>query len=136
MERIYPVSTAAAGLNAHEGSHGTPPGLHCIENKIGAGMPKGMVFESRDPTGQIWRPEESATAEDMILSRILTLVGQEIGVNSGPGLDSRERYIYIHGTNRENQIGKPLSQGCIRLTNHDVIDLFDRVEQGDLVVIV
>ena len=61
---------------------------------------------------------------------------EENGINRGPGLDSRARYIYIHGSNHENRIGEPLSKGCIRLTNRDVIDLFDRVDQGDYVVIV
>jgi UDP-N-acetylmuramate--alanine ligase len=136
VAKVYRVSTAAAGLNAKENSYGTPPGIHSIEKKIGAGMPTGTVFESREPTGQVWRPEEPAKKEDKILSRVLTLTGLENGVNHGPGLDSSTRYIYIHGTNHEDQIGEPLSQGCIRLTNRDVIDLFDRVEQGDLVVIV
>jgi UDP-N-acetylmuramate--alanine ligase len=118
------------------------------------------VFESRRPTGQVWqssaaRPDEpsfptgaapevgagdapapSSGDADLILSRILTLAGQEEGVNRGHGCDSQARYIYIHGTNHEDRIGQPVSHGCVRLTNTDVIDLFAKVEEGDPVVIV
>ena len=49
--------------------------------------------------------------------------------------NTRNRYIYIHGTNQEHLIGKPASQGCVRLTNADVVDLFGRVEEGTEVCI-
>ncbi len=137
VERDYPVSTAAAGIDGTEGSHGTPPGLHVIERKIGAGLPAGTVFVSRVPTGDTWPADRNGQASegDLVLSRILTLAGQEEGVNRGPGCDSLARYIYIHGTNHEDRIGEPVSHGCIRLRNADVIDLFARVEEGDPVVI-
>jgi hypothetical protein len=41
----------------------------------------------------------------------------------------------IHGTNDPSTIGKFVSSGCIRLTNQDVIDLFNRVEVGTKVVV-
>ena len=53
------------------------------------------------------------------------LEGLEPGVNSGPGVDSHARYIYIHGTNQEHLLGKPVSHGCIRMSNDDVVELFD-----------
>ena len=40
----------------------------------------------------------------------------------------------IHGTNRPDSIGKAASYGCIRMSNHDILDLFDRVEVGTPVV--
>jgi len=138
VTRCYTVSTAAAGINAQEGSGGTPPGVHRINEKIGAGMPWGTVFVGREPTGEIWSPtdENGATDKrDLILTRILTLAGLESGVNQGPGVDSLTRNIYLHGTNHEDLIGQPVSHGCIRLTNNDIIDLFDRIEPGDSVVI-
>ena len=46
---------------------------------------------------------------------MLTLEGLEDGVNHGPGRDSLERYIYLHGTNHEAEIGRPTSHGCVRL---------------------
>ena len=58
------------------------------------------------------------------------LGGMEPGKNRGGDVDSHERYIYIHGTNEEHKIGTPVSHGCIRMKNADVIDLFDQVEAG------
>jgi lipoprotein-anchoring transpeptidase ErfK/SrfK len=42
----------------------------------------------------------------------------------------------IHGTNRPGSIGGFVSYGCIRMHNHDVIDLFGRVSVGTPVVVV
>ena len=74
--------------------------------------------------------------EDLILTRILWLEGLEPGVNRGPGIDSRERYIYIHGTNEEGLIGTPASHGCVRMRNQDVVTLFDLLPVGAEVEIV
>ena len=54
----------------------------------------------------------------------------------GPGFDSLERFIYIHGTNHPELLGRPASHGCVRMANEDVIRLFERVAEGDPVVIV
>ena len=59
----------------------------------------------------------------------------EQGINQGPGYDTFSRYIYIHGTSDENRLGQPVSQGCIRMKNAGVIELFDEVLVNDLVVI-
>ncbi len=128
-----PVSTAAAGVGGAEGSHKTPPGVHTIAARIGEGQPLGAIFESREPTGTLWRGEP--TDEDLILTRVLTLDGREDGVNRGPGRDSLARYIYIHGTSHEHELGRPASHGCIRLANHEIVSLFDRVREGDPVVV-
>ena len=130
----YPVSTAAAGIGGESGSLRTPPGWHRIRARIGAGAPPGTVFESREPTGEVWRGEPRA--EDLILTRIVTLEGLEEGVNRGPGCDSLERFIYIHGTNHEGAVGRPASHGCVRMAGADMVALFDRVREGDPVVIV
>jgi len=132
----WPISTAASGLDNRLDSGGTPPGLHRIDQKIGAGCPLGTVFEGRKPNGSIWRPDQVQTTADLILTRILTLDGCVPGLNRGADIDSRRRYIYLHGTNAEDRIGQPVSHGCIRLRNTDIIDLYDRVEEGDPVVIV
>ena len=111
-----------------------------MARKIGAGAQAGAVFESRKPTGKIWLPDWNDNPEmrqrDLILSRILILDGLEPGVNQGKGIDSRQRYIYVHGTNREDLIGQPVSGGCVRMENQNIINLFDQVEEGDLLVIV
>ncbi|MBK8165172.1 MAG: L,D-transpeptidase [bacterium] len=140
----WPVSTAAAGIDAREGSGGTPPGVHRIGQRIGADAPPGTVFVSREPTGHVWGPgqpeapgQADATADqDLILTRVLTLDGLEEGINRGPGVDSASRYIYLHGTNAEDRLGTPCSHGCVRLANADVAMLFDLVREGDPVVII
>ena len=60
----------------------------------------------------------------------------------GPGnpLGARALYIggteyRIHGTNNPATIGKDVSSGCIRLTNDNIIDLFNRVKVGAKVVV-
>jgi lipoprotein-anchoring transpeptidase ErfK/SrfK len=49
--------------------------------------------------------------------------------------DTWSRYIYIHGTSDEKRIGEPVSAGCVRMKNADVIELFDEVLVNDLVII-
>jgi UDP-N-acetylmuramate--alanine ligase len=130
----HPVSTALAGIGGEDGSFRTPPGWHRIHARIGSGEPSGAVFVSRAPTGEVWRGEPRA--EDLILTRVLTLEGIEDRVNRGPGCDSLERYIYIHGTNHEPELGRPASHGCVRMANAAILELFDQVGEGDPVVII
>ena len=129
-----PVSTSSRGIGGEAGSEKTPPGWHRVCARVGAGAAPGTVFKSREPTGEVWRG--AARADDLILTRIVTLDGLEDGINRGPGSDSFERYIYFHGTNQESLLGKPASIGCIRLSNADIVSLHDRVREGDLVAIV
>ena len=42
----------------------------------------------------------------------------------------------IHGTNRPDSIGRFASYGCIRMHNHDIVDLYERVPVGTPVVVV
>ena len=129
----WPVSTARNGIGGTEGSYRTPPGWHRIHRRIGEDAAPGAVFVSREPTGETWRGE--VRDEDLILTRIITLEGLENGVNRGPGCDSLERYIYLHGTNQEALVGRPVSHGCVRLSNRDVTELFARLSEGDFVLI-
>ena len=133
----YPVSTSKFGLGNQNGSFKTPLGKHYIKHKIGGGFPLNEVFVGRQPQGVL---EELITAkqtlpDDLITSRILWLEGQEPGVNQGEGIDSYQRYIYIHGTHEEEKIGEPASHGCVRMRNKDVVELFDRVDEGCSVLI-
>jgi len=129
----YPVSTAANGVGGASGSYRTPPGWHRVHRRIGSGSPIGSVFVSREPTGEVWHQE--TRDDDLILTRILTLEGLEEGVNRGPGCDSLERYIYLHGTNHEEALGRAVSHGCVRLANADVVSLFELVREGDPLLI-
>ena len=130
----YPCSTAAKGTGYVMDSFKTPLGWHSIKKKIGKGAAWGQVFRSKSRTGEIWKPGV-ITDEDLVLTRILVLAGEENGVNKGGNVDSYERCIYVHGTNAEETIGTPTSHGCIRLTNYDVIEVFDLVPEGTMLLI-
>ncbi len=94
-----------------------------------------MVFDSRVATGRHFSeipPDERGT-RNLITSRILWLRGLEPGVNLGGDVDTHSRYVYIHGTDREERIGEPLSAGCVLMRNLDIIELYDEVRAGDLV---
>jgi lipoprotein-anchoring transpeptidase ErfK/SrfK len=48
---------------------------------------------------------------------------------------SKDTLFRIHGTNQPEYIGQAISSGCIRMTNEDVIDLYNRVKMGSIVVV-
>jgi UDP-N-acetylmuramate--alanine ligase len=133
LAAVHTISTAANGLGCREGSYQTPTGWHRIARRIGVGAEPGTVFRAREATGEVWRG--GASEEDLILTRVLTLEGLEPGHNQGPGVDSLERYIYLHGTNQEADLGRPVSHGCVRLSNAGIAALFDAVQEGDPVLI-
>ena len=119
----YPVSTSKFGLGDLPGTSWTPLGYLEIAKKIGAGAPSGAVFKDRRRTGEIVLPD--ALGRDPIVTRILWLRGRD-PQNSL----AYSRYIYIHGTPEERNIGLPASYGCIRMRSRDVIELFDIVGRG------
>ena len=125
--RIYPVSTSRFGIGTEEGSLKTPTGRFRITGKIGSDMPDGTIFVGRVPLelGQTPPP-----TEDLVMSRILWLEGLE-----EHNANTRDRFIYIHGTRHEDKIGSPASHGCVRMRNADVIELFELVDEGTPVMI-
>lgn len=132
------ISTAAKGLGSKKGSDQTPLGVHRIANKIGAGAPLGTIFKARANSGRIARiltAPGARSGEDNVTTRIMWLDGLEPGLNKGGDVDSKSRYIYIHGTDEEGRLGAPASHGCIRMRNQDVITLFDHVDENTLVYI-
>lgn len=48
---------------------------------------------------------------------------------------NKDTLYRIHGTNQPEFIGAAISSGCIRMTNEDVIDLYNRVKMGSVVVV-
>ncbi|MDD2701179.1 MAG: L,D-transpeptidase [Sideroxydans sp.] len=134
----YLVSTGANGAGEESGSFCTPRGLHVIRARIGAGQPVDTVFVRRRPTGEIYTPAlgKAHPGRDWILTRILWLSGLEHGYNRGGSCDTMRRYIYIHGTPDEVEMGKPGSHGCIRMRNAELLELFERVATGTQVEIV
>ncbi|MTI62303.1 L,D-transpeptidase [Methylophaga sp.] len=127
-----PVSTALNGAGEANGSGCTPRGWHQIRARIGQGQPLNSVFVGRRPTGEIYNPKlaKDFPERDWILTRILWLSGLEIGKNRLGNVDTMRRYIYIHGCPDSAPMGQPLSHGCIRMHNQDLLTLFDRVKPG------
>lgn len=135
--RSYDISTSKYGTGNQLGSLKTPLGRHRIARKIGDGAPIHTIFRNRvnlRRTAAVDRTLKGAP-EDLVTTRILWLEGLEKGRNKGGRIDSFRRLIYIHGTPSEGLIGRPASNGCVRMRNRDVIDLFDRVAVGTPVII-
>ena len=120
--KSYPISTSSRGIGTEPGSFKTPTGRFSISEKIGEGSPLWAVFKNRIFTGTIGSIENS---EDLVLTRILWLHGLE-----SQNANTHDRYIYIHGTNHESALGTPASHGCIRMSNADVMELFNAVHEG------
>ena len=134
----YPCSTALNGAGEQEGSGCTPRGQHQIRAIIGRGEPDHAVFVGRRATGELWTPELHAEYpnRDWILGRILWLFGNEPGLNQGGTVDTKRRYIYLHGTPPVEPMGVPLSHGCIRMRLADICELADQIMPGVFVTIV
>lgn len=125
--RCYPVSTSQFGIGSEAGSLKTPTGRFRIAEMIGEGAEPGMIFVSREPTGEIGQETDTV---DRVQTRILWLEGCD-----PDNANTHDRYIYIHGTHAESKLGTPASHGCVRMSNADVIDLFSQVQSGTPVVI-
>ena len=133
----YIISSAELGVGNIKGSNKTPLGLHKIKQKFGDETPENGRMIGRVFYGNIATiiHDTSRSKTDDITSRILWLDGQEKGYNKGGNVDSYARYIYIHGTSEEGRLGTPSSHGCIRMKNKDIIELYDKIKLGTLVLI-
>jgi lipoprotein-anchoring transpeptidase ErfK/SrfK len=125
--RTYPVSTSRFGIGTELGSLKTPIGRFRVAEKIGGDMPAGTIFQSRVPL----KPGDPLPpTDDLVMSRILWLDGLD-----EHNANTRQRFIYIHGTKHEGKIGSAASCGCIRMRNADVVELFDLVDHDAPVII-
>lgn len=130
------VSTGANGFSNNEGDKETSTGLMKIRNKIRGKDYEVMVGKS--PTGQILGPNLDSTRVDgegkkhiaEVLTGILELTGLE-QCNS----NTLSRNIYIHGTNKERQLGSKRSNGCVRVSNDIIKKLINEVKTGTKVYI-
>ncbi|MCK5918484.1 MAG: L,D-transpeptidase [Cocleimonas sp.] len=139
ITKQYTISTSEFGLGSKSGSNKTPLGVHIVKKKYGSNAKIGTIFKARANTGRIAKILTEAgkrSNADNVTTRILWLSGLEKGENKGGNVDSYRRYIYIHGTDEEGRLGSPASHGCIRMNNKDVINFYQNVPVGTLVVIV
>jgi hypothetical protein len=133
----YPVSHSRLPLSCLADSNGTPWGLHAIAARVGAGAVPGTVFVGRRSTQQHYaaRPDAGPAQPCLVTTRILRLRGLQPGLNAGPGCDTFDRYIYIHGTNHPARFPDNISAGCLLMTDDDLIYLFDVCHEGQHVFI-
>ncbi|WP_105381956.1 L,D-transpeptidase [Neorhizobium alkalisoli] len=101
----------------------------------------GSAYVGRKAEWPTWTPTANMQRRE---ARYRKLAG---GMPGGPNnpLGARAMYLYrggsdthfrIHGTNQPESIGLAMSSGCIRMMNHDVIDLYERVKVGAKVVVI
>jgi len=101
----------------------------------------GSAYIGRKAEWPTWTPTDNMIRRDP--GKNLKYAG---GLPGGPNnpLGARAIYLYqggndtmfrIHGTNQPQSIGLAMSSGCVRMLNHDVVDLFQRVEVGGRVVV-
>ena len=130
----FTISTSKNPPSCLDNSFGTPLGLHSVEEKIGEDEPIGTVFKGRVSQGYTYK--EASNEEqliNLITTRIIRLKGLDPSKNLGNPNDTYNRYIYIHGTNHEERLGQPFSNGCIELSNQDCLELFSLVNLGDYI---
>jgi lipoprotein-anchoring transpeptidase ErfK/SrfK len=102
---------------------------------------RGSAYVGRKAEWPTWTPTANMIRRDP--EKNLKYAG---GLPGGPNnpLGARAIYLYrggndthfrVHGTNQPQTIGYAMSSGCVRMMNHDVIDLYERVNVGDRVVV-
>lgn len=101
---------------------------------------KGDAYIGRKSEWPSWTPTANMMRRD---PRNLKFAGGMAGGPNNP-LGARALYLYrggndtmfrLHGTNQPQSIGHAMSSGCIRMLNHDIIDLYSRVPVGSKVVV-
>jgi lipoprotein-anchoring transpeptidase ErfK/SrfK len=101
----------------------------------------GNAYVGRKAEWPTWTPTANMQRRE---ERYRKLAG---GMPGGPNnpLGARAMYLYrggndthfrIHGTNQPESIGLAMSSGCIRMMNHDIVDLYSRVNVGAKVVVI
>jgi lipoprotein-anchoring transpeptidase ErfK/SrfK len=112
-------------------------GNQAVKYGVGVGRPgfewSGVKVISRKQLWPDWTPPAQMLKRRPDLPRHM-----DGGLNNPLG--ARAMYLgsslyRIHGSNEPQTIGQAVSSGCIRMTNEDVIDLFDRARIGTKVVV-
>ena len=113
------------------------PGHQAVKYGVGVGRPgfewSGVKVISRKQEWPDWTPPSQMLKRRPDLPRFMPG-----GINNPLG--ARAMYLgsslyRIHGSNEPQTIGQAVSSGCIRMTNEDVTDLFERARIGTKVVV-
>lgn len=127
--QTFKVSTSRFGTGDRPGSFRTPTGLFRVTEKIGAKAKEGAVFRHRKLTGEVVKP--NAPGRTSIVTRIIRIAGLE-----KTNRNTEKRGVYIHGTPREDKLGRPHSIGCVIMSSKDIIKVFNKVVVGTTVRII
>jgi len=120
-------------------------GGRALRYGVGVGRREGMNFRGTAIVGRKekwphWTPTANMIAH---IPRYRPYAGGMPGGIDNP-LGARALYLYrggadtffrLHGTTEPESIGHAVSSGCIRLFNHDIIDLYNRVPIGTTVTV-
>jgi lipoprotein-anchoring transpeptidase ErfK/SrfK len=121
------------------------PGGMAIRYTVGVGREEALNFRGSAVIGRKAEWPHWSPTGDMI--RRMPIYAHYVnGLPGGIGnpLGARALYLYrgnqdtyfrLHGTNEPDTIGTKVSSGCIRLFNHDIIDLYNRVPVGAPVIV-
>jgi len=127
------VSTGAKGFSNSVDSGSTATGLMKVSNKYKAPR-KYQVLVAKTPVDLVLGPNVPGTRKDPktgethvadVLTGILELTGLE---NCNKNVYSRS--IYVHGTNKEKGLGGAHSNGCVRVSNDNILYLLNAVKIG------
>ncbi len=131
-QKEFIVSTAAKGFSNTKDSGKTPLGLCYITKEINAGDYEIII--GGEGVGKTLGPEEKSTYRKghcaEVITASLVLQGAE---NCNKNVSGR--YVYIHGTNREQYLGQKKSGGCIRVSNDAILELTNILGRGTYVYI-
>jgi lipoprotein-anchoring transpeptidase ErfK/SrfK len=121
------------------------PGGTAMRYTVGVGREEALNFRGSAVIGRKaewphWTPTPTMMAT---MPRYRAYAkGMEGGIGNPLGAralylyrDGKDTYFRLHGTNEPETIGSAVSSGCIRLFNHDIIDLYNRVPVGTTVVV-
>ena len=147
--KTFNASCGAKGFGT--GEQQTTMGPLRVSQKFGEGQPIGTVFAGRKPVIENGKVKvvqqcpgklEMKVLIDLLKQKVYSVFNipnEEKQVTSGHcealvltrGLViDNKRSIYIHGTNKELSLGEARSHGCVRVSNNDVIDLFNNIPIG------
>jgi len=132
VKKEYLVSTGAKGFGNVNNSEKTPLGLCYIEKIITTDEKYESIIGGKE-TGVVLGPNQDGPREGHCAE---VTTGSMVLSGAEPcNKNVENRFIYIHGTNKEKYLGKAASGGCIRVSNDDILELTDILGRGTYVYI-